>query len=243
MSQLQTEAASLEVSAKTWLQKHERLIVIVLVLALLGWGTNKVFNLIDNRDKQAATLSAQTLAAQQQKDQALSQAVATSTQQYQVLIQTLTQQNTQLANAVSVRNSALTVQQSADKTLTPSALADRWTLLTKAVSGSIIDNGTTIQVTPDTALTTVQQLEQVPVLTLNLEDQGTELTNTKNELASANQVIGTQKQEIAGLNTQVIDQKKADDAALTQAKADARKSKLKWAAGGFIAGFIAGKIW
>jgi len=115
--------------------------------------------------------------------------------------------------------------------------------LTKSPQGSIVDTGSTIQVTPDAGLSTVQQLEQVPVLTLNLEDEGTELTNTKSELASANQVIGTQKQEITGLNTQLADQKKADDAALAVVKEQARKSKLKWAAGGFIAGFIAGHIW
>jgi len=213
------------------------------VLGLLTFATQKTFDVIANRDKQQAAVAAQTLAAQVQKDQQLSQAVAASTAQYQALVQSLTTQNTQLATAVATRNSALTVQQTADKTLAPSALADRWELLTKSPQGSIVDTGSTIQVTPDAGLSTVQQLEQVPVLTLNLEDEGTELTNTKSELASANQVIGTQKQEITGLNTQLADQKKADDAALAVVKEQARKSKLKWAAGGFIAGFIAGHIW
>jgi hypothetical protein len=238
-----TEVQKLEASGLSWLQKHERLIVIVLVLALLGWGANKAFSIVENRDKQAATLAAQTLAAQQQKDQALNQAVAASTAQYQALVQTLTQQNTQLAKSVATRDSALTVQQTVDKTLAPSALADRWELLTKSAQGSIIDNGQTIEVTPDAALTTVQQLEQVPVLTLNLQDEDKVLANTKSELASANQVIGTQKEDIAGLQTQLADQKKADATELAAEKAAARKSKIKWFGAGFVAGFISGKIW
>jgi hypothetical protein len=250
MSQSPTELAKLEASAQSvvsnstsWILQHERLIIIVLVLALLGWGTEKAFDLVASRDKQAATLTAQTLAAQQQKDQELSQAVAQTTAQYQALVQTLTQQNTQLATAVSARNKALTVQQTTDTTLTPSQLTDRWANLAKVDSGKIAVSGDTIVVTPDAALDTVQQLEQVPVLTLNLEDETTQLTNTKSELASANQAIGQQKADITGLTAQIADQKKADATELAAEKAAARKSKLKWFGAGFVAGFIAGHIW
>ena len=231
--------ASLSAS-ESWLKVHERLIIVVLALGLIGWGTDKVFDLEANRDKQAASIAQQTLAAQQVKDAALSQVVAASTAQYQSLVTSLTQQNSQLITSVQARNSTLAVQQTADKALTPSDLSARWESLTKSPTGSIVDNGQTVTVTPDVALETVMQLEQVPVLTANFDDGKIVLQNTKDELTSANTVIANQKTEITGLNTQLTDQKTADAKELAAVKAIARKSKIKTFFYGFAAGFVSG---
>ena len=232
-------AASLSAS-ESWLKVHERLIIVVLALGLIGWGTDKVFDLEANRDKQAASIAQQTLAAQQAKDAQLSQVVAASTAQYQTLVTSLTQQNSQLISSVQARNSTLAVQQTADKVLTPSSLAERWETLTKSPTGSIVDNGQTVTVTPDAALETVTELEEVPVLTANFNDGKLVLQNTKDELTSANTVIANQKTEIAGLNTQLTDQKTADAKELAAEKAAARKSKIKTFFYGFAAGFVSG---
>jgi Tfp pilus assembly protein PilE len=237
-----TEVTGDIVAAKSWLQKHERLIIVVLVLGLLTFATQKTFDVIANRDKQQAAVAAQTLAAQVQKDQQLSQAVAASTAQYQALVTSLSQQNSQLINSVQARNSVLNTQQTTDKVLTQPQLATRWLTLISQQAG-VLDNGQTIEVTHDAALDTVLQLEQVPVLTANLNDGKVVLQNTQDELASANQVIVIQKADIDGLNQQLTDQKKADTIEIESVKAQARKSKLKWFGAGLVVGFIGGKVW
>jgi len=211
----------------SWLKVHERIIITVVVVLAMVFGANKYLNVVSNRDNQQATVARQQLAEQQTKDQAAAAATASDTKQYQALVTTLSQQNTQLAAAAANRTIVLQQQQTADKTLPMPDLGNRWTQLAGLKQGDLTATTEGITVTPQGALDTVVQLEQVPVLRANLADAQAQNTNSQAELAKANTVIGDQTKQITGLNTTLTDQKTADAKELSVVKADARKGKLK----------------
>src|SRR2546430_17449964 len=81
----------------TWLQKHERMIIVLLVLLAGGWLGNKWLN---NSAAEAQTKYAIAQAALDQTRLQASQAH----QDYQMTVDALTKQNASLAAAVASRN-------------------------------------------------------------------------------------------------------------------------------------------
>lgn len=125
-------------------------------------------------------------------------------------------------------------QQEADKIMPLPDLGNRWATLINLPPTSIVatpDNKMTV--TGDVAHATVNQLEQVPVLT----KQNTLLTNDLNECKV---VSGQQDKTIAGLNTELTDEKSARAADARAAKAAQRKAWLRGFKWGAITGFVAG---
>lgn len=213
--------------AKTWLQKHERIVLSIILSAAALFGTSKYLGVVEHHDDQQTTIAQQTLAVQKSKDDAAAAATAQDVKQYQVLVQNLSQQNAQLAAAATNRTVVLQQQQETDKTLPMPDLGDRWTQLAGLKQGDLTATTAGITVTPAGALDTVQELEQVPVLKANLADAQTQITNGQAELAKANTVVTDQAKQIDGLNTELVDQKSADDKTLAAEKASARKGKLR----------------
>jgi hypothetical protein len=102
-------------------------------------------------------------------------------------------------------------------------------------------------VTDDAALATVDQLEQVPVLTQNLKDETTTAANLQKDVDDANTLISTGKVTVAGLQLQLQDQDKACSTQVTALQGQLKKQKLqgivsraKWFLAGFATGFITG---
>lgn len=213
--------------AKTFLQKHERLIVTTLVLAAAIFIGNKFLNLSAARDQRAATAASATLQAQQDTNKQLAAQIAQTVADYKTLVVQLTQQNTQLQQQVNTRTVVLQQQVATDKTLPLPDLGKRWAQLANIKPSDISATSTGITVTPAGALTTLIALEQVPVLNANLSDVSAQKANLQTELTASNTLTAEQASEITGLNTAAGEQDKSCKAQIASAKADARKGKLK----------------
>jgi hypothetical protein len=213
--------------AKTWLQKHERIILSVVLSGAMLLGVDKYLNVVATHDQQQANIAAQTLVVQHDKDVALAQQAQQDATSYKATVAALSQQNAQLVAASASRTIVLQQQQATDKTLPVPDLGNRWASLIGAQPGDFTATTAGITVSPQAALNTTLALEQVPVLKQNLADAQTQVSNGQAELAKANTVITDQATEIVGLDAELTDQKTADAKELTAVKAEARKGKFK----------------
>lgn len=224
--------------SRSWLQKHERLLIFVGILAFAFFLTEKGLSIVSTYEGHKATQAAAVTAAQAAKNQeALTQAQSLL-QSYQQQLATFAAANQELTAAIASRNTQLSTQQKTDSTLPPSSLADRWDTLindkgvTAGVNGYIVND--------TAAVSTVVQLETVPVLTQDLQDEKTKESNLQSNVNDANALIAKGKDVISGLQLQLTDQTKQCNVEIAAVKAEARKSKLKWFGAGVIVGFIGG---
>src|SRR5271157_4482162 len=87
----------------TWVQKHERLIIVALVLAAGSWGLQ---HFLDNQAAKAetrASVAEQALVLQKSQNDAMAAQSAQVAQQYATMVQALAAQNASLASAVAQR--------------------------------------------------------------------------------------------------------------------------------------------
>jgi len=205
----------------TWLQKHERLIIVVLVLALGGWLGNKWMSYSAEQAKSA-------LVVQQQVSAAAASQAALAAQSYQVAIEALSKQVTALDVAMTQRQTVLVKQQTQTSTLPPDQVVTLWQgLIPGTNKGSITPTDGGYKVDSGPAIDTVNQLEEVPVLKANLSDETKLADVTQTALTSCSALVDKQKTEIA-------EDKKTCDAEMASLKASARKSKRNW----FVAGAV-----
>ncbi len=113
-------------------------------------------------------------------------------------------------------------------------IAQRWNLLVPEAGVSISNGQATL---PDSgARATVIELEKAPVLTQQLEAKTEELNNAKSLLVAESQQVTDRDVLITGLKASAVDDAKVCTAKLTEAKAEARRSKWHWFEGGYVAG-------
>jgi hypothetical protein len=225
----------------SWLQQHERLIIVTLILIFLSYVAYKGFDLASTYENHKVQVDTATLNAQKQQTNAqLAQAQATLTD-YQNAFKQATQQNAALAATIASRNTALTNQQQEDTKLTPSELAQRWQTLIGNSGVSNTQGGYLL--TDDAALDTMEQIEQVPVLKLNLTDETTKEQNDQKALAVANNLVTQGDGVVQGLQKELTDQQNTCKAQIAQANAQAIKGKAKWFGIGVIVGFVLGHVW
>ena len=236
--------STVEVAIKpelTWLQKNERIIIIALVLLFCGWGINKWINNDAKKADAQAQVAMQQLADQKAKDAQDATQVAQLNAQYQQLVVLVTEENAQLASAIAQRNAGLQKQQAADQQMTPPQLATRWGDLVSAKPDDIrVATDGNLEVTETVALSTVEQLEQVPVLTLNLSNETSVAAANQQEAETANGLNSALAVQVGDLQTTITKDDAACKAQVAAVKADANKSKVKWFKIGFVTGFISG---
>jgi len=228
--------------ALTWLQKHERLIIVFLVLLAGSWFGQKYLDRVADRDKQAATVAVSQLNEQKAQNTQLANQIAQLSGQYQTLQVQIAQENVQLANAMQSRVTVLHDQQQVDKTLPLPDLGNRWAHLSGIAPTDISASPVGITVTDTGARQTVEQLEQVPVLQANLKDEQTIADNRQQEVDKANLLIDGLNTQVSGLNKTILDEETVCKAEVASTKADVNKSKSKWFKVGFGLGFVAGLI-
>jgi hypothetical protein len=85
---------------------------------------------------------------------------------------------------------------------------------------------------------TVQQLEVVPVLRTQFENERTQYENAQKLLALSNNETTTLISEVTGLRTQIVDDTKVCTAQIAVVKAEALRSKRRWFIVGYVAGFL-----
>ena len=234
-------------TSQSWLQKHTVLITIVLSLSLGYFVSDKALSIVsvyENHKVQAdtAVLNTQKTAV----DADLAQAKAELTD-YQAALAQSTQQNAALAAVIANRTQTVVVQQKADAALPPTQLATRWQGLVKDNGVSASANGYTV--TPNAAINTVDQLEEVPVLQQNLADETTKTGNLQTDINSANTVISQDKTVVIGLQTELTDQNNVCKSEVGSLQTELKKQKLvgiwakiKWFGAGFVSGFTTGFV-
>lgn len=233
--------------AQSWLQKHERLLIVFMILLLAGWATDRIVTHLDNTAQAKASLTEQTLATQKAQNDATAARNESVMQSYQSDLNQVAAQLAAANTALATRQTALVKQQTIDQTAPGAVLQARWQALVGDKAGiTAADTITTLPtgylVTPNVAQATVSTLEQIPTLEQNFNDATGRISDLNILNSKANNVIDADKLQIAGLNTQIVDEAKACTAKIDAVNAAARKGKLKWFGIGYVSGFVSGLL-
>lgn len=210
-----------------FIKAHEKLFIILALAGFAFFGYSKAISAWDQHQQRQDAVAQQKVVAD-----------ATANQQL------LTQLEAQKANfdatlkanqaTVTLLLSQLKARQVQDNSLPLPELGARWSALLNLPPAAIVatpDNKLTL--TSDASHTTVNALEQLPVLQ-------NELTLTAANLTGCQQVTAQQDKVISGLNVQLTDTNAARIADQKLAKAEQKKSWLKGFKVGVIVGFLGG---
>jgi hypothetical protein len=224
----------------TWLQKHEKMILVALAGVVLWFAIGKIDTLIANHD--TAVLHQAEVTANIQADWNKKQAeiVAQQAAEYKALAEKVSQQNAALEQANVALATALTKQQKIDATLPPTELAQRWNTLVPTASAVVTPSGISVPILG--AVATVQELEKVPVLSEQLTNTQTQFENEKKLVNQSTVEKQSLYAQVDGLKLQIVDDSKVCKAEVAVVKAEARKGKRKWFLIGFAAGFVARQV-
>lgn len=217
-----------------WIEAHERLLLVAIAGLVLWFGIGKIDTLIANHDRANLQQAQVAAAVQEDKNTALAAQVAQQAADYKALADKVEAQNAALAQANVNLATALTKQQKTDATLPPTELVARWNTLVPTAGATITSSG--VSIPQAGAVATVQQLEKVPVLATQLDNETTIVTQTQKLLDASEGRVVTLNGRIDGLKTQATLDAKVCQDQIAVVKADARKSKRKW----FIAGVVTG---
>jgi hypothetical protein len=224
----------------TWLQKHEKLVMVALVLGFSVFVAQKAYDYLAAKDALNADKTAAVLAQQVADNKQLMQQTQTATQQYTATLQTLQAQNAQLQQSIQQQNATLAAQQRAISSMSVQQVSQGIQVATNAPQGSVVTGNGTVTVQEDTAKQILAKLDEIPVLESKLASETQMESNTSTELVKAQAVIVDQTKQIDGLNTEIKDDKTTYTTEINNLKAQSRKSKLKWFGAGFITGFVSG---
>lgn len=226
--------------AESWLLQHERLVIIFMVLIFSFFVLDKGLGIVSSWEQHKATEAETVLEAQKAKNDAELAQAKVMLVDYQNQIATAAKEIASLTAAQASRDKVVIVQQKADAAMQPTQLASRWEALVGDSGVQATPSG--YSVSDSVALTTVEYLEQVPVLKADLTDEQSKTAALQKDVASANDLIGQGKTVINGLQLQLVDKDKACTAQLNVEKAKARKGKLKAFGIGYGLGVVTGLV-
>jgi hypothetical protein len=219
-----------------YLKAHEHLLIVVILVVLSWFSFGKIENIVaahDNANLQQAKIVAQV---QQDKNDALAKQVADQKATYEALYAQVSARDSQLQQLQVTLVTALTKQQAADKVLTPPALVARLNTLVPTAGATVQPNG--VLLPEQGAVSTVVELEKVPVLTQQLATSSEELSDANKLVAAEGNQVTALNAEVVGLQAAAVDQTKVCSARVALVKAEARKSKRRWFYAGVVVGFI-----
>lgn len=227
----------------TWLQRHERLVLMAMILLTAGWGFNSWVNHSADVANQRAAVAQQIAEVQRESDAKVAAAVAQQTALFNQAQARYEQEIASLVDAVASRDAASNkqVKQVQTSNTTEQAVAD----LNQAYGVELPSPLTVAQAVniplPDLQAFSTAAIERDTAVA-DLHDTKTQLDATKTQLDSAVSLTGSLQQQVTGLQVEI---KKNDTAAkqeLSACQATARKGKLKWFKIGFVTGFIGGLV-
>lgn len=224
--------------SKTWLQKHEKLVIIALLVVVGYFVVNKGLGIAASYETHKAQQAALVTQAQAAKNVTTLSDTKQLLDSYQQQLATFALANQRLTAAITTRDQQLAVQQKADNQLQPSELALRWAALIKDTGVQSTPTG--YVVTPSAALATVQQVEELPPLTQDLADEKAKEANLEKDVQNANALVGEGKIAVNGLQTQLVDEDKQCKTEVAELKAKARHGVFKSFGFGYAAGFVSG---
>jgi len=208
-----------------WIKAHEKILIIVLAALLLYRGGQGIENAFLHHDSKVASQAAIVVKSDDSSNKILLDQLA------QMKADALAQQKA-LTTAIQQTNAALAAQQKKDAALSPTEIDTRWEGLVSLPPGSVVPlTVSTTSVTNEAAVQTVQALEEIPALKIQVTDLTTELNTDQ-------KIIGQEDNTIIGLNKQIVDEKASHVADVNLEKAKAKKSFWR----GFKIGFVVGAI-
>ena len=223
-----------------WIESHERLLLVAVAGVVLWFGIGRVDSLIarhDNANLQQAQVVAQ---AQADKTAAIAEQVAQQSAQYASLAAKVQQQNDALMQANVALSTALAKQQHTDSTLPPSDLVARWNTLVPQAGATVTPSG--VALPAQGAVSTLQALESVPVLTTQVSNTQKELSNAQSLVTAEGQQVATLNTEVGSLRTQLGDNQAVCQAQIAVVKAQARKRQRWVFAIGYAAGWVSRQV-
>lgn len=220
----------------TYVKAHERLVLAGIAAVLLWFAVGHVESIIAAHDNANLTQAKVVAQSQADKTAALAAQVEQQSAQYQALATKLDAQNAALVAANTQLATALAQRQKTDASLPPTELANRWAVLVPQAKPTVTATGLAVD-TPG-AVATVQQLESVPVLSAQLGNERTQLESTQKLLGLSQNETTTLSSEVSSLNVQIKDNQAVCNQQIAVVKAEARKSKRRWFAIGFVSGFV-----
>ena len=223
--------------ANTSLKTHAPLIVAAGVLSIAGWATVKIVNHNAEVDHDKAVQSQTILQQQATQNAQIAEQVKQEQQTLQQFFLQQQAQNAALVSAITARNQQVVVQQKSDASLPPTELAARWNFLL-GTTGQVQTASGGYAVTESAAVSTTQQLEELPVLQANVGDLQIQIANKDKVIDDGKKLVDDQTSQIKGLGVQIVDGQKACAATITAVKAEARRGKLKWFGIGYVAGLM-----
>ena len=221
-------------------EKHERLLIVLAVLAFGTFGVSRFLN-YESAQKDAK-VAALTLVVNQDKQNVANLALQASTAQatYQTTLDAITKQNASLSAALQADGALLAKNRAVDKTLSLPDVAKRIEVLVPASVGGLTATTDGIVMNDTASHSVVDNLEEVPVLQDELTKSTQLIANGKVAIDQANTVIADKNAQIAGLDKSLTDQQAHEAAVIA---ADKIKIKKAWRNGfkwGFATGFAAG---
>ena len=243
----------------TFLKDHEKLLVTVVIIVGLLWGTSSVLNQWEKHDQkkldqlQSQLDDAKKAVAQsnQYVAEVRAQAVADKAASAQ-MVAAMAAQNASLANAIKNRDAATTHQQQIDLHASIPELGKRLMSLVPEVNPADIKvspDAKTATIGQDTAGKVVAQLELVPALQQDLKDSQQQTKNVEASLTQVEKYNGTLEKLVAAQDKTIALQQKqieiADktcDQRVTVEKDKGRKSFVKGLKIGAILGVIGGGV-
>ena len=228
----------------TWIQKHERILLAMVAGVVLWFAIGKIDTLIANHDHARLTEAQATALIQEHKNEALAAAAQQAAAQYQALAEKVSAQNAALEQANVMMATALTKQQHADSIMPESELISRWATLVPTVSfdGTPAGPNGGFVINDERARATVIELEKIPVLNSELENERTQEENDRKLIDAGISEKQSLYAQVDGLKLQLGDNNKVCKAEVASVKAEARKSKRRWFLIGYIAGFLSRQV-
>ncbi len=224
----------------TYVKAHEKLVLAGIAALLLWFAVGHIEGIIarhDNANLQQAQIVAQ---AQADKTAAIAEQVAQQSAQYQALADKVQVQNAALVQANTELATALAKQQHTDSTLPPSDLVARWNTLVPQAGATVTPSG--VALPAQGAVSTVQSLESIPVLTAQVANTQKELDNAQSLVTAEGQQVTTLNTEVGSLRTQLGDNQAVCQAQIAVVKAQARKRQRWVFAIGYAAGWVSRQV-
>ena len=223
-------------ATKTWLQQHERIVCLALVLDFGCFGVSKYYDHEATVKTAQATAAAQIAVADHTNNLALASQAQQIAQQYAVLVQTLSAQNASLNVAMAQRNVQQKAQVVTDSNLPMAGVAARWAVLIPTVQPSAPMTGG-ISLTSGQAHDSLEYMEQVPMLQANLADETMIAGDYQQEVQKSDILNADLTAQVTGLQKENTDLVAKDKADVKACKAQERKSKMTWIKRALAIGF------
>jgi len=224
----------------TWLMRHERVVIVTLVLVVILALGNKWLN-YESAQKDAKVVAlTQVVTQDKQTVSVIAQQAAQAQIQYQATLDAITKQNIALQASVAQESTILAQRQNVDKGLALPAVAQRIEVLVPVAQGGVTATTSGVVLNSSATYGVVNVLEQVPVLQDQLSKETQVAQNNGVLLNGANVVTGDLTKEVGALNMELGDKTKQCAAEVAAEKVKTKKAWVNGFRWGVITGFFGG---